>query len=274
MVFPPVITVFRGFPGAGIYTWSPFVTKLEARLRFANIPYRVEAGSMPKAPRGKVPYMTVDDGSAPQTLADSALITNALIQNGWIDDLNDQLSPVEKLQDVALKALLEDKLYPYQVYERWVLNYYTMRSTILAALPWPIQTLVGLLVYRKVIRKLQGQGTLTFKDEEIAFFRQDIWKHINGLVAVAHAKHASRKGPFWVWGGSAPTEVDAVLFGFIASGLVCNAYVSRPSSCRLRCADCCSAPVSREIIQGYPALVDYARRIHDEYFPDYELWER
>jgi hypothetical protein len=34
-----------------------------------------------------------------------------------------------------------------------------------------------------------------------------------------------------------------------------------------------SAPASKEIIKGYPALVDYARRIHDKYFPDYELWE-
>jgi hypothetical protein len=32
-------------------------------------------------------------------------------------------------------------------------------------------------------------------------------------------------------------------------------------------------PTSREIVKGYPALVDYARRIHDKYFPDYELWE-
>ena len=206
MVSRPTITVFLGFPNAGNYTWSPFVTKLEARFRFANIAYRVETGSIPKAPRGKVPYVTIeDDGSAPQTLADSTLITNALIENGWIDDLNSRRSPIEKLQDVALKALLEDKLAFYQTYERWVLNYYTMRSTILASLPWPVQTLVGLLIYRKVTRNLQGQGTLKFKDEEIAFFRRDIWEHINGLVSVAHAKHASRKGPFWVWGGSTPT---------------------------------------------------------------------
>lgn len=111
----PAITVFRGIPGAGKYNWSPFVTKLEARLRFSNIPYRVEAGSVLKAPRGKVPYVAIDDGSQPpQTLPDSTLIIKALIENGWIEDLNSELTPVERAQDMALKALLEDKLYFYQ----------------------------------------------------------------------------------------------------------------------------------------------------------------
>lgn len=32
-------------------------------------------------------------------------------------------------------------------------------------------------------------------------------------------------------------------------------------------------PATQEIIKGYPALVTYAKRIHDKYFPDYELWE-
>lgn len=111
----PAVTVFRGFPSAAKYTWSPFVTKLESRLRFANIPYRVEAGSIPKAPRGKVPYVSIDDGNqSPQTLPDSTLIIQALIENGWIDDLNHKVAPMEQAQDMALKALLEDRLYFYQ----------------------------------------------------------------------------------------------------------------------------------------------------------------
>jgi len=30
-------------------------------------------------------------------------------------------------------------------------------------------------------------------------------------------------GPFWALGGDEPTEVDATLFGFIASSLICEA---------------------------------------------------
>lgn len=247
----PFITIFRGLPDAGRYTWSPFVCKLEARLRFANIPYRTEQGSIPKAPRGKVPYVSFQDGDhSPQVLPDSTLITKALIENGYTEDLNQRLSPTEQLHDLALKALLEDKLYFYQVvqllsslpyrlkkqrkrsnlrlastqvYERWVLNYYTMRSKILGALPWPVQVLVGNIVYRKVTRNLQGQGTMTFTEQELNASRQEIWECVNGLVAAAHAQHAGRNGLFWVWGGEGPTEADAVLFGFIVAGLVCDA---------------------------------------------------
>jgi hypothetical protein len=112
----PLITVYRGFPETGCYIWSPFVTKLETRLRFANIRYRTEQGSIPKAPRGKVPYVSIEDGEQPpQTLSDSTLITKALIEKGYTGDLNQHLSPTERLHDLALKALLEDKLPPYQV---------------------------------------------------------------------------------------------------------------------------------------------------------------
>ncbi|KAJ5491875.1 hypothetical protein N7453_009972 [Penicillium expansum] len=232
----PTITVFRGFPEKGCYTWSPFVTKLEARLRFGNISYNVDMGSPPKGPRGKVPYITLERDGQSQSLSDSTLIAKSFIESGHLEDLNRRLSPVEKAQDLSLKALFEDKLCFYQRYERWVVNYYAMRSKILAG--------------------PAGPRTGGFSGEEIATFQQEIWESVNGLVSAAHAKHRDREGPFWVWGGDAPTEADSVLFGFVVSGLVCEA-----------------APETKQILHSYPALVEYARRIHDKYFPDYQLWE-
>ncbi|KGO41748.1 Uncharacterized protein PEX1_086600 [Penicillium expansum] len=252
----PTITVFRGFPEKGCYTWSPFVTKLEARLRFGNISYNVDMGSPPKGPRGKVPYITLERDGQSQSLSDSTLIAKSFIESGHLEDLNRRLSPVEKAQDLSLKALFEDKLCFYQRYERWVVNYYAMRSKILAGVPWPVQVIVGNIIYNKNVRSLQGQGTGGFSGEEIATFQQEIWESVNGLVSAAHAKHRDRDGPFWVWGGDAPTEADSVLFGFVVSGLVCEA-----------------APETKQILHSYPALVEYARRIHDKYFPDYQLWE-
>jgi hypothetical protein len=115
------ITLYRGFPGTGTYTWSPFVIKLEARMRFAGIPYRVEAGSLANAPRGKVPYISIpeneEDGSGLTVLGDSAVITKTLTERGLAEDLNTKLhlSGTKKLQDMGLRALLEDKLYFYGV---------------------------------------------------------------------------------------------------------------------------------------------------------------
>ena len=51
----PSIIVYRGFQGSGAYACSPFVTKLEARLRFGGLTYRTEPGSVPRAPQGQDP---------------------------------------------------------------------------------------------------------------------------------------------------------------------------------------------------------------------------
>jgi hypothetical protein len=112
------ITVYRGFPTTANYVWSPFVTKLEARLRFAGLSYDLEQGSLLQAPRGKIPYMSIatsKNTSEPEFLSDTQLISDQLTENGILPDLNENLSPTEKTVDQALRALLEDKLYFYNV---------------------------------------------------------------------------------------------------------------------------------------------------------------
>jgi hypothetical protein len=112
----PAITVYRGFPGSGNYIWSPFVTKLETRLRFAGLSYRTEVGSKFKAPRGKLPYMSISKpNSTPVTLSDTSLIISNFIEEGLFEDLNAKLSPADKAHDLAIRSLLEDKLCFYQV---------------------------------------------------------------------------------------------------------------------------------------------------------------
>ena len=115
----PTITLYRGFQDAGAYAWSPFVNKLEARFRFAGLSYSNGTGSLMKAPRGKFPYVSIsktDPGiQVPTILSDSTLIAGNLREDGLLDDLNAQLSPTDKAHDLALRALLEEKLYFYQV---------------------------------------------------------------------------------------------------------------------------------------------------------------
>lgn len=115
LVSTNTITVFRGQAETGRYVWSPFVTKLEARLRFGKITYRTEAGSVPNAPRGKVPYISIEDNDGTTLLSDSGLIIKAFIKSGKLDDLNRNLAGTQRLHDIALQALLEDKLYFYGV---------------------------------------------------------------------------------------------------------------------------------------------------------------
>lgn len=113
----PLIVLYRGFPASSAYIWSPFVTKLEARLRFAGLKYRTDQGSFAKAPRGKIPYVeiTYEGQQTPVGLGDSAMIARRLVGDGVCEDLNAGLSPAGRAQDACIRALLEDKLYFYQV---------------------------------------------------------------------------------------------------------------------------------------------------------------
>ena len=113
----PSVTVFRGFPSSASYVWSPFATKLEARLRFAGLAYKTEQGAPPKGPRGKIPYIAISKtgDTALETVSDTTLISNKLVADGLAEDLNGKVTATEKAQDLAIRALLEDKLYFYQV---------------------------------------------------------------------------------------------------------------------------------------------------------------
>ncbi|MCJ1269502.1 hypothetical protein MMC22_009394 [Lobaria immixta] len=133
-----------------------------------------------------------------------------------------------------------------------------MRPKVLAALPYPVQVLVGQLAYRKITATLHGQGTGRFTPEEITKFKTEIWENLNALLTASSRKR--RPGGwdemFFVMGGNVPTEADTTLYGFVAAGLVCAA-----------------APETQKILRGFPTILDYADKIHKHYFPDYEHWE-
>ena len=254
---PASLTLFRGWPERTAYSWSPFVTKLEFHLRISGVSYNSEAGSPLKAPKGKIPYVDITpQGTTPSLLGDSGLIIKHLMERGQIKDLNSTLSPEQKLHDIAVRALLEEKLYFYnvseyvssrlisgmdnnprlpqndslslnlahadlsQMRERWLENYYVQRDKALWATPYLMRILVGLMIHRNNTAMLYGQGTGRLSSEEVTMFRREIWESINCALASIAKNTDAKDMPFWILGGTAPTEADATLFGFITSVLV------------------------------------------------------
>jgi hypothetical protein len=110
------LTLYRGWVDRGCYVWSPFVTKLEVRLRLSKVPYTIEAGSLSTAPMGKIPYIEIrpKEGSL-SLLGDSTLIIKRLVELDYLDDLTTSIPPSTRAHDLAIRALLEDKLYFYHV---------------------------------------------------------------------------------------------------------------------------------------------------------------
>lgn len=253
----PALTLHRGWDDPG-YVWSPFVTKVEFRLRTSSARYTNGSGSPFSAPRGKIPYMEVAyPGQPVEHLADSTLIARALSARGVVPDINTTLSPSQKAQDLAICALLEDRLYFLLAQERWVKNYFTQRDHVLSSIPYPLRIFVGILAYRGNVKKLHDQGVGRFSDAEIQEFVNEIWEGIAALLRESRDK-AQRGECFWVLGGEQPTEADASLFGFITSVLVSDAN-----------------PWTQKLVKTeFSVVVEYAERIHNRWFPDYEMWCR
>ena len=110
------ITVYRGLPATKIFTSSPFVTKLELRLRLDNVKHQIDVGASYKAPRSKIPYVRLArEADEATVLGDSSLIISKLIDDGVLENLNNDLSPIQKVQDLSLRALVEERLYWFHV---------------------------------------------------------------------------------------------------------------------------------------------------------------
>lgn len=218
------LTVFRGSPPSNQYVWSPFVTKLEARLRFASVPYTLGAGSPRTAPRGKIPYIDVNG----QTIGDSTFIIKHLLEEDVIPrDTNTELSPVQRATDLAIRALMEDKVYFYGTREKWCDNYDAMVSGVLAAVPWFLRWLVGILAFRKTSRTLDGQGTGLLSQQEIAILKEEVWEALSSFLEeskrISNDKNGGEREPYWVLGGEESTEADATVYGFVVGALLCDA---------------------------------------------------
>lgn len=89
-----------------------------------------------------------------------------------------------------------------------------------------MQVIVGLIAHRKITQTLYGQGTGRLSAEEISMLRHQAWESVNALLVEAKknkSKEGLGEGVFWVLGGNEPTEADAVLFAFVATGVICAA---------------------------------------------------
>ena len=111
------LTIFAGKHDAGAYNWSPFVNKLQARLRFEGVSHDVAASTLSKAPMGKIPFVglprtpAVDGGDPFDLMGDTAFIIKHLVGTGVLKDLNRDLEPAEAALDLGVRSILEDKLY-------------------------------------------------------------------------------------------------------------------------------------------------------------------
>ncbi|MGF6852845.1 glutathione S-transferase family protein [Paraburkholderia sp. CI3] len=197
---------------------SPFVVKLETWLRMSGLPYETRIGNLGRMPKHKLPVALIDG----KLIADSSLIIEHL-QMRNPDALNDShLTPLQRAQSLAIKALFETHLYFVGLYLRWgidrnmdiyrpmLVDYATHSAPTFVRPVVPLFAPLALpLVRRRMMRQAWEQGIGRHSHEEIVRMGMAAW----GAVADLLGEQAYLMG-------DRPSTVDATSFAWIHVGLV------------------------------------------------------
>lgn len=228
--------VLHQFPRTwGLLNASPFCVKLEAWLRLADLPYRVEPLlDLAAAPKGKGPF--IEDGG--RRIGDSALVIEHLRATRGVDP-DAGLPPAAHGIGHAVGVMLEEHLYFAILHDRWVddAGWPHVRDAFLADLPAAAQDAIRAHVRGRVV----AQGLGVHAPEEIhALAIADI----DALAAVLGGRDyllADR-----------PTTADCIAFGF-THNLLCPRI---------------DGPL-RRAARGHGNLVAHERRMRERLFPDF-----
>jgi len=212
---------------------SPFAIKLQCYLRIAGIPYETRPPNLLKAPKGKVPYVSLGG----RLIGDSQCIIDALVAAHG-DRVDHWLSPEQRALAQVTRSALEEWGYFLGLHGRWadpggweVLRPAFARAAGVPALLMP-------LVRRRVIGMLHAQGVGRPAHEEIHRMANETWSAVATLLG---------DKPYFL--GAEVSSIDAVLFAFT------TAYTVFPYD---------SPP--RRFVLGRENLVAHQRRIEQRYF--------
>ena len=225
-------------PGAwGSPSVSPFCIKLETYLRMAKVPYERRGANPMKAPKGKVPYVTIDGAM----MGDSQLILERLEAKN-ATPLDASLTPEQRARCRAVRRMIEEGTYWIGVHTRWWGDegYRLVRAAFLTFLPKLLGILFLPRIRAKVRNALVVQGTARHSPEEIAAMGKADWDTVSTLLGDAPFFH-----------GDTPTTVDATIFAFLW------ALLAFPGP----------SPV-RDHVRGDARLLAYFDRMRARYFPE------
>jgi glutathione S-transferase len=217
---------------------SPFVIKTKVQLDMAQLPHRVERGSLQQSPKAKLPYILDGD----RKIGDSTFI-RAHIEATYGADLDHNLNAEQRAQSWAIERMLEDHLYWAILYFRWIDDANFAKG--------PAHFFDEVSADRRDAARQAGRERVRQKiyDHGLGHHREDEIAELAGRSVAALAAFLSEK-PYLM--GSEPCGADATAFGMITSVLT-PFFDTRLRSDALRHAN----------------LVDYDKRMMRRYYPDF-----
>ena len=208
----------------GMPNLGPFCIKLETYLRMAGWTYEWQKSDFRKAPKGKIPYVALDD----ELMGDSQLILERLeaaraaagqaTLDGWLDD-------GQRAAGHALRRMLEEGTYFLLLHLRWVYEdgWRTYQPKIAAGVG-PLKFLLP-LIRRNIIKRQHMQGTGRHSPAEI------------DAMAIADLRAAATLlGSREFLCGDRPTSLEATLYAMFEA-TVGFPQPSAPREFALSCAN-------------------------------------
>ena len=221
----------------GLADPSPFVLKVDAYLRMADIPYTYYPSlrNIKRSPKGKLPF--IRDGD--KTIADSECIIDYLV-NTYGDKLNTWLSPEQAAIAHFLQKSFDEHFYWCLVTSRWKTDevWDDVKNAMFARLPSYSRGLIANVVRKSIRRALYAQGTGRHTNAEIEIITRKFLDALNNTLGGK---------PYLL--GEQPCSADATAFAFL-SELICVPL---------------EGPLNR-VGREYPSLVDYCQRIQAKYY--------
>lgn len=198
-----MIELYKFGPAFGLRETGPFVLKVMAYMRLADIPFtEVKETDPRKAPKKKIPFI-VDEGKA---IGDSTFIIKHL-KSKFGDPLADGLSAEQLAIGHAFKVMLEERTYwAGMLYPRWVKtdHHKMLADELFSEIPSFIRMTIFKMIVKGVVKSAQGHGIARHTESEIYELGLDDVKAIEAQLG---------NQPFML--GAKPAEVDATVFAFL-----------------------------------------------------------
>lgn len=232
-----MLTLYGFGRGLGMYDPSPFVLKVAAFLRLADIDYVFDGNvnHLSKAPKKKLPY--IDDNG--NKVCDSTFIINYL-KRCYAPNIDDHLSAQQQATAVLIGKSLDENFYWCLLYFRWIDNdaWPNVKAALFGKMPFPLRKIVPPLARRGASKQAFNQGISRHSKEEVLTIAKQTLDALSVIIG---------DNPFYF--GDKPSSLDATVYAFLAEVILVD-------------LDNDFTRLARQ----YTNLSEYCQRIEQRYF--------
>jgi len=232
----------HGFgPNLGLMDASPFVVKTDVFLKLSGLEYKNISGmrNMKKAPKGKLPYISIEVDNQTTLISDSQVIIDYLTKKHELK-LDTHLSEEQTAHAYLMTKSLDENLYWCLLYCRWNLEetWPIVNTAFFSKMPIWLRVIVPSLYRRTVKKSLYAQGMGRHSYDEVTEIADQSFKALADIL-----------GEQDYFFGASPCTFDATAYAFL---------------CQFITAQCPNK--LNDKAKNYDNLVGFCHRIEKQFY--------